>query len=758
MGTVQIVTTILAVAITAVALWLAARAVLRMVSVIRLGQPDPERFGNPGTRTKTMLTETVGHTRMLRWSVVGAAHWFVMVAFVVLSLLVLEAYFEVVTPTGGLPVIGGWTVYGLVTEIIGVLGLAGILVLIGIRLTNRPANSARRSRFTGSTMWQGYFVEAVVLAVLICGFLIRGFKVATGHFEFPVWATPVSHAVGALLPGWAAAVSVTALVKIIISMTWLIVIALNVTMGVAWHRFAAFFNIFYKRSPGSVGSGLGALRPMMSQGKPLDFEEADPESDQFGVAQVEQFTWKGLLDFTTCTECGRCQSQCPAWNTGKPLSPKLLVLSLRDHAYAKAPYLLAGGGKDLTGEEKATAAQLAHVDVLALAEAERPLIGGAEDGGVIDPDVLWSCTTCGACVEQCPVDIEHVDHIVDMRRYQVLIESNFPSEAGVMLRNLENKGNPWGAPPNTREDWTKGLAFEVPRVGGASGSAAEGGQEDFEYLFWVGCAGAFEDRAKKTTRAVATLLHEAGVKFAILGEGETCTGDPARRIGNEFIFQMLAQQNVETLNEAFGDREPAKRKIVATCPHCFNTLGNEYGQLGGHFEVVHHTQLLAHLVAAGKLTPVKPVDGGITYHDPCYLGRHNRVFTPPREVLGAAVRGGAEDGQAGATAASGAGGVSGLVEMPRNSERSFCCGAGGARMWMEERIGKRINVERVEEAISTGAQTIAVGCPFCFTMLGDGVTGKGVAEQVEVVDVATVLLRSVKPENQGQPEPAEASA
>ncbi|WP_405114981.1 (Fe-S)-binding protein [Micromonospora sp. NBC_01405] len=717
MGSVQIVTTILAAAITAVAVWLAVRAVMKMVAVIRLGQPDPERFTDRATRTKTMLVETVGHTRMLRWGVVGAAHWFVMVGFIVLSLLVLEAYFEVVSPTGGLPLIGGLAVYGLVTELIAVLGVVGILVLIAIRVRNRPTRPGGRSRFTGSTMWQGYFVEAVVLAVLIMGFVIRGFKVATDHFEYPVWATPVSHAVGSLLPDWEAGVSIAAVIKIAISMTWLIVIALNVTMGVAWHRFLAFFNIFFKRNPGEAGSGLGALRPMMSEGKPLDFEEADPEKDQFGVAQVEQFTWKGLLDFSTCTECGRCQSQCPAWNTGKPLSPKLLVLSLRDHAYAKAPYLLAGGGKDLTGEEKATAAQLAHMDVLALAEAEKPLIGGAEDGGIIDPDVLWSCTTCGACVEQCPVDIEHVDHIVDMRRYQVLIESSFPSEAGVMLRNLENKGNPWGAPQNTREDWTKGLGFEVPRVGEV---------EDFEYLFWVGCAGAFEDRAKKTTRAVATLLNEAGVSFAILGEGETCTGDPARRIGNEFVFQMLAQQNVETLNEAFEGREKNKRKIVATCPHCFNTLGNEYGQLGGEFEVVHHTQLLAHLVSTGKLTPVQPVDGGVTYHDPCYLGRHNRVFAPPREVLDSSIAGE-------------------VTEMPRNSERSFCCGAGGARMWMEEKIGKRINVDRVEEAMATGAKTIAVGCPFCSTMLNDGVNGKGAGEQVEVIDVASVLLRSVKP-------------
>jgi Fe-S oxidoreductase len=714
MGIPQIVATVLAGAITVVAVYLAVKAVLTITAVIRQGQPDPARFSDPKTRTKTMLVETVGHTRMLKWSAIGAAHWLVMVSFVILSSLVLEAYFEVVDPNLGLPIIGHWLVFGLVTEWIGILGTLGILYLVFVRQRQKPG-AVKRSRFLGSTMWQAYFVEAIIVGVLVFGFLIRGFKVATDHFEYPLWATPLSHAIGAVLPAWEDGATWMALIKILISMSWLITISLNPTMGVAWHRFLAFFNIYFKRSPEKpAGSGLGALKPMMSEGKPLDFEEADPEKDLFGVSQVEQFTWKGLLDFSTCTECGRCQSQCPAWNTAKPLSPKLMILSLRDNAYAKAPYLLAGGGKDLMGEEKATEAQLAHMDVLALAEGNRPLIGTAEENGIIDPDVLWSCTTCGACVEQCPVDIEHIDHIVDMRRYQVLIESSFPSEAGVMLRNLENKGNPWGAPQNTREDWTKGLDFEVPRVGEV---------EDFDYLFWVGCAGAFEDRAKKTTRAVATLLNEAGVNYAILGEGETCTGDPARRIGNEFIFQMLAQQNVETLTEAFGDQKV--KRIVATCPHCFNTLGNEYEQLGLKVEVVHHTQLLAHLVATGKLTPVQPVDGGVTYHDPCYLGRHNRVFDAPRELLGSAIGGD-------------------VVEMPRNQERSFCCGAGGARMWMEERIGKRINVERTEEALETGAKTIAVGCPFCYTMIGDGVTGKGKQDEVEVVDVATVLLRSLK--------------
>jgi Fe-S oxidoreductase len=717
MGSVQIVTTVLAFAITIVAAVLVVRAVRTMLAVIRLGQPDPTRSGDKVTRFKVMLAETLGHTRMLKWTAVGAAHWLVMVGFVLLSSLVLEAYWEVVTPTGELPVIGGWGLFGFVTEWVGVLGIPAILYLMTVRLLNRPGKAGRRSRFAGSTMWQGYFVEWVVLLVLSCGMLIRGFKAANGHLPFPTWVAPVSHGLGDVLPASAATVSIIALIKIIISMTWVIVIGLNVTMGVAWHRFAAFFNIFFKRS-GDKRPALGALKPMNdSTGQPLNFEEADPDKDLFGVAQVEQFTWKGLLDFTTCTECGRCQSQCPAWNTAKPLSPKLLITSLRDHAYAKAPYLLAGGGKDMAGEEKATAEQLAGVNVLALAEAERPLIGGADVNGVIDPDVLWSCTTCGACVEQCPVDIEHIDHIVDMRRYQVMIESSFPAEAGVMLRNLENKGNPWGAPPNTREDWTKGLDFEVPRV-------ADGAE--FEYLFWVGCAGAFEDKAKKTTRAVATLLHEAGVSFAILGNNETCTGDPARRIGNEFVFQMLAQQNVEVLKEA------GVLKIVATCPHCFNSIGNEYKQLGLDVEVVHHTELLAYLVKTGKLTPVRPIEGGLTYHDPCYLGRHNRVFTPPREVLGAAL---GTDGSRPA-----------LTEMPRTMERSFCCGAGGARMWMEERIGKRINVERTEEALATGASTIAVGCPFCSTMINDGVNSVGAGESVEVIDVATVLLRSVKPE------------
>ena len=468
------------------------------------------------------------------------------------------------------------------------------------------------------------------------------------------------------------------------------------------HIFLAPLNVLFSRRP----DALGALEPMRSNGTVLDFEEADPDTDVFGLGKIEDFTWKGLLDMATCTECGRCQSQCPAWATGKPLSPKQVILDLRDHAFAKAPYLLAASDEE---REKLPDA--------VKAEAGRPLVGTKDEGGVIDPDVLWSCTNCGACVEECPVDIEHIDHIDGMRRHQVLIESAFPVEAAGMLKNLENKGDPWGMGGARRADWIGELDFEVPVVDGTI-------EPDVEYLFWVGCAGALEDRARKTTKAIASLLHTAGVTFAVLGPAETCTGDPARRIGNEFVFSMLAQQNIQTLNEA------GARTIVASCPHCFNTIANEYPQLGGNYEVIHHTQLLARLVAEGKLKPAGRVEEKLTYHDPCFLGRHNKVYTPPRAILEAVPGVQAE-------------------EMHRCKNRGFCCGAGGARMWMEERTGKRINTERIEEALALNPDTISTACPYCLVMLGDAVSAKkssGEAkETLEVVDVAQLLARSVSP-------------
>jgi Fe-S oxidoreductase len=738
----QLAAIIVSLVLTAVGVALISLAVAQIYRIIRLGQPVPagSRTNDPKARTATLLREFVGHTRMNKWGVIGVAHWFVAVGFLTLVLTIVNAYGQLFKADWNLPVLGGWLPYELYTELITTLTTLGILTLIVIRLMNLPTRAGRKSRFAGSTAWQAYFVEYVVLIIGLAIMTLRGLEGAlhgVGHYEAAHFASyPLVAGFRGLSTGTLQnLVYLIAMIKLSVTMTWAIVLGLNTTMSVAWHRFLAFPNIWFKRNAeGPVA--LGALQPMASGGKPIDFEDPG-EDDQFGVSQIEHFSWKGILDFSTCTECGRCQSQCPAWNTGKPLSPKLLIMSLRDHAHAKAPYLLAGGGKNAEGEETGTPEQLAGVPAAALAEAERPLIGTAEDGpnglgGVIDPDVLWSCTTCGACVEQCPVDIEHIDHIIDMRRYQVMIESAFPSEAGTMLKNLEKKGNPWGLPKKQRLAWVKEVDFEVPIVGEDVEDLTE-----VEYLYWVGCAGSLEDRAKKTTKAFAELLHIAGVNFAIMGGEENCTGDSPRRLGNEFLFQQLGMENVAMLNTAFGEDEDdpstrrprSSKKIVATCPHCFNTIANEYPQLGGEYEVIHHTQLLQTLVDEGRLVPVTPVEGLITYHDPCYLGRHNKVYTPPREIIAK---------------------VPGLrsEEMHRHKERGFCCGAGGARMWMEERIGKRINNERVDEALSLNPDIVSTACPFCLVMLTDSVNGKkndGKAkESLQVVDVAQLLLDSVR--------------
>ena len=698
--------------ITVIMLGIAGRRFFWLYQLISSGQPAPDRFKNLPSRIKAELVEVGGQKKLLQWTIPGMAHAFTFWGFSILFLTIIEAYGDLFQRSFHIPIIGTWSWIGLVEDFFTVAVLLALIVFAIIRVQHSPKREERKSRFFGSHTAAANLVLAMIAGVMISLLFYRAAQANTGNFPYTDWAF-ASHVLASWLHPLGTGVNsvietVALLANIAIITSFLVFVAYSKHL----HIFLAPVNVATSRRPRALGAL--ATTPDMTM------EDVGEEDEVvFGAGRVEDLSWKQLLDLATCTECGRCQSQCPAWNTEKPLSPKLLITTLRDHAYAKAPYLLASSDE----------AREALPDKVR-AEAERELVGATEGyawnpsgGAVIDPDVLWSCTSCGACVEQCPVDIEHVDHIIDMRRYQVLVESNFPTELNALFKGLENKGNPWNMSPNARMDWTKGLDFDVKVVGEDIQDL-----DEVEWLFWVGCAGAYEDRAKKTTRAVAELLDMAGVSFAVLGNGETCTGDPARRSGNEFVFQQLAMQNAEVF------KETKVKKVVSTCAHCFNTLKNEYAQFGVELEVVHHTQLLNRLVREGKLTPIAgnaaTPSRTITYHDPCFLGRHNQVYSPPRELL--SVIPNAE-----------------VKEMPRNSERSFCCGAGGARMWMEERIGKMINVERTEEALGLDPDMVSTACPFCMVMITDAVQAKqqtGAAKEgVEVLDVAQILARSLVP-------------
>ncbi len=728
---------IIGVVMSVILLGIAARRLVFLWNLGRSGQPmEPgrfERYGGWGGAIKAEIREVLGQRKLLQWTGAGLAHFAVFWGFVVLLLTVIEGFGSLFDEHFQIPIIGNWPITGFVEDLFALMCLLAIVAFAVIRFRNQPKDLGRRSRFFGSHLGPAWFTLFMIFNVIWTLWAVRGAQINAQEVNEP--DGPMAFLRGAFMSqGFAKIFEPLGQHTNEILETVLLLLALLVLEGFTifvvhskhLHIFMSLPNVAFARRP----RALGATRPVYSGGKPVDFEDPG-DDDMMGIGKVEDFTWKGLLDFATCTECGRCQSQCPAWNTGKPLSPKLLIMGLRDHALAKAPYILAK-----TDEAKAGLSD----EVKAI--AEMPLIGATEydendpahtaynphnGQAAIDADVLWSCTTCGACVEQCPVDIEHVDHIIDMRRYQMLVESAFPEEAEVAMRGLEHAGDPWGRGQRARMEWAEQLDFEVPFFG-TDGTEEDGKiAADIDYVYWVGCAGALDDGAQKTARAVATLLHEAGVKYVCLGEMETCTGDPARRIGHEFLFQMLAMQNNEVLKEVGAD----SKTIIVTCPHCYNALSNEYPQTGGVYKVVHHSVLLAQLVKEGRLTPVARLDQTVTYHDPCYLGRHNRIFAPPREVL-AAVPGAR------------------VTEMERNMTRSFCCGAGGARMFMDENLGTRINLNRSDEALALKPDVVTAACPFCITMLTDGVGQRKLegtaSEHVEVLDVAELLLRSVKPE------------
>jgi Fe-S oxidoreductase len=690
---------ILGLGLTVVGFAIAARRFHWLSRLIRAGQPDPTRTRGPITRkAEAEVVEVAGQRKLLQWTVPGLAHFFTMWGFTILLLTIIEAYGDLFNKYFHIPGIGTMSWLGFVEDFFACAVLVALVTFSIIRLIQAPARLERKSRFYGSHTGAAWLVLLMIAGVIITLLLYRGAQVNTNPTQFPYgnWAF-ASHAVASWLHPLGSGVNaVLATVFLILNIAIISGFIVFIAYSKHLHIFIAPINVAFSRRPRALGA-LGNTPDM-------DMENVD-EDTVFGVGEIGHFTWKQMLDFATCTECGRCQSQCPAWNTDKPLSPKLLIMDLRDNMFASAEPLLTKEGE-----------QTALVP------------------NIIDPDVLWSCTTCGACVNECPVDIEHIDAIIDMRRYQVLMESEFPSEAGLMLRNVENQGDPWGLGQAKRTEWTESLDFEIPVITGTI-------PDDIEYLYWVGCAGALDERARKGVQATARMLHRAGVTFGILGPKESCTGDPVRRLGNEYLYQEQTKMNIATLDEV------GAKKIIATCPHCFNTIKNEYPALGGNYEVIHHAQLLEHLVKSGKLVPGAGYNGTVTYHDPCYLGRHNRVIDEPRHVLDA-IKGAKQ------------------VEMRRCKERGFCCGAGGARMWLEENIGKRVNMERTEEALGTGADVVSTACPYCMIMLDDAVRAHNKQDDVRVLDLSQLVEESLgqpgggngasksAPEPEPQPQPA----
>lgn len=617
----------------------------------RLGGPD-QRYGDWWERVRTVLWESGLQRRVLRDLFPGLTHAFIVWGMVALfgGTLVVMAQAD-----AGLPIYHGWfyLTVSLILDVFGALCLLGVVVAAFRRYALRPARLDSRP---DDVVFLG-----ILFVLLVSGFVLEGLRIAARPDPWGAY-NPVGVAFSLPFAGWPA----VTLASWYVVLWWghlavAFAFMAYLPFSKALHILVAPLNQFFRR-----------LGPVGALSK-LDFEDETIET--FGVSQVTQFSWKHLMDADACTRCGRCQDNCPAHLSGKTLSPKALAQGVK----AQMEWTFAHrGGKD--------GAAAAGRD----ADEGPKLIGGR-----IPEEALWACTTCRACEESCPVFVEHVEKTVSMRRHLVMMESQFPPELQLTFKNLETNFNPWALGWAGRADWRKELAggeagFEVPLISE---------HPNPEYLLWVGCSGSFDARNRKVTLALARLLHRAGVDFAILGTEEKCCGDSARRLGNEYLYQTLAQENVEVL-KGYG-----VRRIVTACPHCLNTLKNEYPQLGGEFEVMHHTQLLESLVALGRLK-VAPIAPRVTYHDSCYLGRYNSVYEPPRRLV---------------RAASG----SRPVEMPRHGARAFCCGGGGGRVWMEESQGRRINVLRAGEAVATGCSRVVTACPFCLTMLEDGIKLSG---------------------------------
>jgi Fe-S oxidoreductase len=649
----------------------------RLVRYLRIAGGG-SRLNDIPRRVWNLLTIGFAQTKILRDPVAGPLHALVFWGFIVLQVGAIEILVQGVVRGFSygnfLPAPLHWG-FLLSQELTAGAVLVAVAALLYRRIVVRP------KRLQGDRVHSG---DAILILAMIAALMVTLMLVSATHrvieSQHPLAVQPVSGAIAGILTAVGASPNV---IEGILAVSWwthalLILVFLNyLPYSKHLHVIVSLPNTFLSNTngPGRIG-----VMPLM---------DLEAETEQFGAADVDQLTWKNLLDGYTCTECGRCTAVCPANITGKPLSPRKIVIDTRERTMELAPQLVSGGAPNGDVREHRLLDQF------------------------ITEEELWACTSCRACVYECPVSIDQLEIINELRRYLVLSESRFPEEVQPAFEALERNGAPWAFPPSSRADWAAGL--DIPTMA----ELAERGETP-EVLYWVGCMGSFDDRAKKTTIAVARILKAAGVRFAILGQEETCNGDPARRMGNEYLYQMLAKQNIETL-----DRYKVKA-IITNCPHCFHQIGNEYESLGGHYEVVHHSTYIAALLEQGRI-PMSGAQNGaqrIVYHDACYLGRYNNVYEAPRDVIRQALP------------------VIHVVEAKRSKDRSLCCGAGGGRMWMEERTGKRINAERKEELVATGADTVAVACPFCMTMLGDA--GKGTEGYVPVVDIAELVARRLK--------------
>jgi len=643
-----------------------ARSCVQLVKSLSIGRNE-DRFGNIGARLRNVLVVAFGQSKLLREPLAGLLHFLIFWGFVILLTAVLEASIQGIFPGFTLEFLGpAFPALAILQELIGILVIVSCLLALARWYLVPP------KRYFGPEITGHVRMDATLILSLILVIMISMFGTNATHMVLAGRMTGVRFA----------SVQITALfhgthdVSAWYTLFWWvhIIVVLGFLNYLPYskhlHVFTSIPNVYF-----------ASLLPRGQLSK-LDLE--DESAEKFGAEDVRDLTWKQLLDGFTCTDCGRCTSVCPANITRKPLSPRKIIMNIRQRTSELAPVILGG-----TQEQ--------HQDL----ENRRLL-----DNFITD-DELWACTTCRACMEECPVMIEHVPTILDMRRYLVLTESRFPPELTTTFKNLETNYTPWAFSRESRADWAKGL--DVKTMAEVDGKV--------DLLYWVGCAGSYDKRYEKVSRSMVKLLKAAGVKFAILGTEEKCTGDAARRCGNEYLAQILMTENVQTLNNH------RVKKIIATCPHCYNTLKNEYPQFGGHYEVMHHTVFLRQLVQSGRLKVNKEAGQRIIFHDSCYIGRYNGIYDAPRDLL--------ED--------SGAN----LVEMTRSKDKGFCCGAGGARMFMEEKTGKRMNIERTEEALSLKPQAIATSCPFCMTMMTDGIKAKDVEETVQVRDVAEILADSL---------------